>query len=53
MELIQKYVKDDGVVGVDDLQRWPSDSDAVGFLLATTYTSSISQLKTVSSALFT
>jgi hypothetical protein len=36
MELMQKYTKDDGAVGVDDLRRWPSNSDAVGFLLDTT-----------------
>lgn len=48
MELMQKYAKEDGMFGVDDLQRWPSDSDAVEFLLATTSTTSIDELKTVS-----
>ena len=32
MELMQTYNKNDGVVGVDDLVRWPVDSDAFGFL---------------------
>ncbi|KAH9211178.1 hypothetical protein DL95DRAFT_306561, partial [Leptodontidium sp. 2 PMI_412] len=36
MELMQKYVKEDGAVGVDNLHRWPSNSDALGFLFATT-----------------
>lgn len=41
MELMQKYVKDDGKVGVDD---WPSDSNAVGFLSATTSATSVNEL---------
>ena len=28
MEFMQTYDKNDGVVGVDDLDRWPVDSDA-------------------------
>ncbi|KAH7330038.1 hypothetical protein BKA65DRAFT_527718 [Rhexocercosporidium sp. MPI-PUGE-AT-0058] len=44
MELMQKYVKEDGAVGVDDLHRWPSNSDAVGFLSATTSTASAAEL---------
>jgi hypothetical protein len=36
MELMQKYLKDDNAVGIDDLRRWPSNSDAVGFLSETT-----------------
>ncbi|OAL42798.1 hypothetical protein IQ07DRAFT_525570, partial [Pyrenochaeta sp. DS3sAY3a] len=35
MELMQGYPKEDGVVGIDDLYRWPSDCNAVGFLSAT------------------
>lgn len=50
MELMQKYVKDDGVIGVDDVERWPVDSDAVGFLSATTSAGSIEELKGVSPA---
>ncbi|OQE16627.1 hypothetical protein PENSTE_c023G02063 [Penicillium steckii] len=35
MELLQKYVKDDGKIGIDDLSRWSSDSTPVDFLSAT------------------
>lgn len=48
MELMQKYVKDDGMVGVDDVDRWPVDSDAFGFLSAISTTESIETLKQVS-----
>ena len=48
MELMQKHVKEDGVVGIEDLDRWPSDSAAVDFLSATTSVSSAKQLMTVS-----
>ena len=44
MELMQGYTKEDGVIGIDDLDRWPSDSRAVSFLSATTYTTEIKQL---------
>ena len=44
MELMQKYTKDDGAVGVDDLRRWPSNSDAVGFLSETTSAASAGAL---------
>jgi hypothetical protein len=44
MELMQKYVKDDGAVGVEDLERWPSDSNAVDFLSRTTSASSVDEL---------
>ncbi|KAF2995767.1 hypothetical protein E8E15_000049 [Penicillium rubens] len=45
MRLMQKYDKEEGVAGVDDLRRWPVDSDAVGFLSATARTVSIRSLK--------
>jgi hypothetical protein len=48
MELMQKYEKDDGSVGVDDLNRWPADSDAVEFLSAASSGTSIEALKQVS-----
>ena len=48
MESTQKHVKEDGVVGIEDLDRWPSDSAAVDFLSATTCASSAKQLMTVS-----
>lgn len=34
IELLQNYVKDDRKVGIDDLNRWPSDSILVEFLSA-------------------
>ena len=48
MELMQTYDKNDGVVGVDDLDRWPVDSDAFGFLSTVSSTVSIEALKQVS-----
>ncbi|KAJ5178971.1 hypothetical protein N7492_002181 [Penicillium capsulatum] len=45
MEVMQKYVKDDGLVGVDDVVRWPVQSDAFGFLSALSTTRSIVSLK--------
>lgn len=48
MELMQKYVKEDGAVGIENLDRWPSDSAAVGFLSATTSASSVQELLKVS-----
>ena len=48
MELMQKYTKDNGAVGVDDLRRWPSNSDAVGFLSVTTSAALAGELKKVS-----
>jgi hypothetical protein len=32
MELMQKYVKEDGAVELDDLRRWHDSPDAVDFL---------------------
>jgi hypothetical protein len=46
---MQKYDKDQGVVGVNDLERWPIDSAAVGFLSATETAGSIKSLRDVSS----
>lgn len=48
MELMQTYGKDDGVVGVDDLDRWSVDSDAFGFLSTVSSTVSVEALKQVS-----
>jgi len=36
MLLMQKYTLNNGSVGVEDLQRWPLDSDAALFLAMTT-----------------
>lgn len=44
MELIQKYVKDNDAVGVEDLNRWPSTSKAVVFLSETTSAVSVNEL---------
>ena len=44
MELMQKYVKEEGAVGIDDLHRWHSGSDAVAFLSATTSAASAAEL---------
>lgn len=52
MELMQKYVKDDGAVGVDNLRRWPSNGDAVAFLSATTSAASALELQSVCGSLF-
>ena len=48
MELMQTYDKNDEVVGVDDLDRWPVDSDAFGFLSTVSSTVSIEALEQVS-----
>ncbi|CAG8155977.1 unnamed protein product [Penicillium nalgiovense] len=45
MRLMQKYDKDQGVVGVNDLERWPIDSAAVEFLSATETAESIMSLR--------
>ena len=47
MELLQKYVKDDGKVGIENLDRWPSDSVAVTFLSSTITASSLKTLMEV------
>lgn len=47
MELMQGSSKEGGGVGIDDVKRWPPDSLAVNFLLATTYVTDLSQLQKV------
>lgn len=49
MELMQKYVKDDGAVGIDHPERWRICPAAIDFLSATTSASSFEELKKVSS----
>lgn len=44
MKLMQKYIKEDRAIGIDDLHRWPSSSDAVGFLSATTSATAAAEL---------
>lgn len=48
MRLMQKYEKDDGLIGVDDVERWPLDSHAVGFLTITSSARSFETLQQVS-----
>lgn len=50
MRLMQKYDKDKGVVGVDDLERWPIYFAAVGLLSATETVVSIKSSRNVSSS---
>lgn len=49
MRLMQKCDKDEGVVGVNDLERWLIDSAAMGFLSATETAGTIKSLRNVSS----
>ena len=48
MELMQGYPREDGVVGVEDLYRWPSDCNAVSFLSMTVTATSLLELTKVS-----
>ncbi|KAL4891327.1 hypothetical protein BDV59DRAFT_67037 [Aspergillus ambiguus] len=45
MRLMQEYEKDDGLMEVDDLARWPLDSSAVDFLRVTSSARSLEPLK--------
>lgn len=45
-------MKDDGMVGVDDVDRWPVDLDAFGFLSALLIVKSIDSLKEVPKSLY-
>ena len=45
---MQKCAKDDGAVGIEDLDRWPSAPDTIGFLSMTTSASSVNELLQVS-----
>jgi hypothetical protein len=47
MQLMQKYVKDDGPFGLDNIDRWPPDSAALEFLSATTSAGFFEELKKV------
>ncbi|CAG8944720.1 unnamed protein product [Penicillium salamii] len=44
MWFMQKYDKDQGIVGMNDLEQWPIDSATVGLLSATETTGSIKSL---------
>lgn len=50
MELIQKYEKEDHKTGVDDIERWPCDSNTVGFLSLVGSGVTIKALREVSSS---
>ncbi|EED15813.1 conserved hypothetical protein [Talaromyces stipitatus ATCC 10500] len=45
MELMEKHTKKNGTTGVNDLKRWPVDSNAVKFLAATDSVSSVDELR--------
>ena len=47
MELMQKYPKEDGAIGIENLNRWSVDSQAVRFLSMTTSAESVEELKKV------
>lgn len=47
MCLMQKYEKGNGIIGVDDLERWPVGSNAFEFLSAASSTTSVERLKNV------
>ncbi|CAG7923596.1 unnamed protein product [Penicillium olsonii] len=47
MELMQKYAKDDGAVGIDNLDRWQTCPAAIDFLSVTISASSFEELKKV------
>ena len=48
MELMQQYANDDGAIGVENLHRWPPNSEPVNFLSMTTFAASIKKLQQVS-----
>ena len=47
MELMQKYINDDGTIGVEEPDFWGQDSKAVAFLRMTSYATSVEQLSKV------
>jgi hypothetical protein len=44
MELMQKYIKEDGAIGVDNLDRWPLSSNTLKFLSTMTSIASAAEL---------
>lgn len=46
-ELMEKHNKKDDAAGVNDLKRWPVDSDAVKFLAATESVNTVDELRKV------
>jgi hypothetical protein len=51
MQLMQSYEMGDGIIGVDNIDRWPLDSEAFGFLEATSSAQSVDALMKASSFL--
>lgn len=47
MMLMQKYAKDDGAIGIENLNRWPVGSTPVKFLAMTTSARSVGELEQV------
>lgn len=47
MELMEKHTKKNGTTGVNDLKRWPVDSNAVKFLAAIDSVSTVDELRKV------
>jgi hypothetical protein len=47
MELMEAESNEERVVGIKNLRRWPSDSDAVDFLSTTTSAGSLRELQKV------
>jgi hypothetical protein len=49
MELMQKYLHEGGRIGIEDLDRWPSNSAAVNFVSMAVSATSAKKLSTVRS----
>lgn len=47
MEIMEEDIHEPNVIRVQNLHRWPSDSDLVHFLSATTSADNLSELKRV------
>lgn len=45
--LMQKYENENGAIGIENLNRWSADSQAVKFLSMTTSASTVDELKQV------
>ncbi|KIW09751.1 hypothetical protein PV08_11851 [Exophiala spinifera] len=46
-KLMQKYVNEDGSIGIENSNRWPANSPSVSFLSMTTSAASVSELQQV------
>jgi hypothetical protein len=52
IELMQKYIKDDSAISINNLARWPFDCNAVTFLLYTILAMFARELQNVCGLLF-